>query len=84
MRMKTIPSSSFAALLDEFAQAFAKVARHGARMLARMSWPALLGCCVLMALAITIVPLALLLFIVFMAIKLIVGAIVVHTRIRSK
>jgi hypothetical protein len=82
--MKTITFASFAALLDEFAQAFLKAARYTMGAVVRMSWPALLACCVTLALAITVLPLALFLFIAFMLVKLIVGAIVIHARMRRK
>ena len=73
--MKNPSLQSFAQFLEEIAQAFAKAVRYGVRAIATMSWPALLMACVGLALAIF-------LFVVFMAIKLAVAAIVLHTRRR--
>ena len=80
--MKNPSLQSFAQFLEEIAQAFIKAVRYGVRAIATMSWPALLMACVGLALAITIVPLAIFLFLVFMAIKLAVAAIVLNTRRR--
>ena len=80
--MKNPSLQSFANFLEEIAQAFIKTLRYGVRAIATMSWPALLMSCVGLALAITIVPLAIFLFVVFMAIKLVVAAIVLNTRRR--
>ena len=62
---------SFYETLEEMGRAIGKAARYGAAAVATMSWPALAVCCVMLALAVTIVPLALFLFVMFMAIKLI-------------
>jgi hypothetical protein len=80
--MKNPSLQSFANFLEEIAQAFVKTLRYGVRAIATMSWPALLMSCVGLALAITIVPLAIFLFVVFMSIKLVVAAIVLNTRRR--
>ncbi|HZV65145.1 MAG TPA: hypothetical protein VFG03_09610 [Telluria sp.] len=80
--MKNPSLQSFANFLEEIAQAVVKTLRYGVRAIATMSWPALLMSCVGLALAITIVPLAIFLFVVFMAIKLVVAAIVLNTRRR--
>lgn len=57
-------------LFKEVAAACQRTTRHGMRTLSRMSWPALLLSCVLLALIATILPLAIVLFAIFMAIKL--------------
>jgi membrane protein required for beta-lactamase induction len=48
--------------------------RFGLRSLRRMSWPALLASCVMLAFVLTILPLALVLFAFFLLLKLAVGA----------
>lgn len=78
--MKHSTFDSLAALMDEVARAFGALARRAGRTIAAMSWPALAVTCVALALALTIVPLALFLFVVFMIVKLALGAIVVNTR----
>lgn len=72
--MNNATFDSFYATLQEMGRAIGTAARAGAAAVATMSWPALAVCCVLLAFAITIVPLALFLFVMFMAIKLIFGA----------
>jgi hypothetical protein len=78
--MRNATFDSFTALLEEMGRAFFKAARYTVRAMATMSWPALMVSCVALALAITIAPLALFLFIVFMAVKLIVAATVLNKR----
>ncbi|TFW32481.1 hypothetical protein E4O92_09590 [Massilia horti] len=53
---------------------------RAARTIAALPWPALLVAALLFALVLTVVPLALFIFIVFMAVKLAVAAIVVDRR----
>ena len=66
---------NFYATLQEMGRAIAKAARYGADAVAAMSWPAMAITCLLIAFAITILPLALFLFVVFMLIKVISAAI---------
>lgn len=66
---------SFIATLEEMGRAIAKLARSGAATLATMSWPVIAIWAVLLSIALTIVPLALILFMIFMAVKLVFGAI---------
>ncbi|WP_256081366.1 hypothetical protein [Massilia sp. YIM B04103] len=70
--MKTI-NKTFGESMREIGDAFSGFARHCQRALARMSWPSLLGMCVVLALLITILPLALMLFACFLLLKLLVG-----------
>lgn len=72
--MNNASFDSFYATLSDMGRAIARAARAGAEAVATMSWPALAVCCVALAFAITIVPLALFLFVMFMAIKLIFSA----------
>jgi hypothetical protein len=78
--MRNSPFDTFIDLLEEMGRTFTAVVRRGSRAIAGMSWPALLLFCVVLAMMISIVPLALFLFAVFLAIKLIVGAIVLGSR----
>jgi hypothetical protein len=82
--MKNATFASFTELLGEIGRALAQALRQGSRTIATMAWPQLLVTCVALALALTILPLALCLFIVFMAIKLVVAAIVINTRRRKE
>ncbi|HEY0061577.1 MAG TPA: hypothetical protein VGC21_05630 [Telluria sp.] len=72
--MNNATFDSFFATLDEMGRAIAKAARSGAAAVATMSWPAIAVCCVLLAFALTIIPLALFLFVMFMVIKFVVTA----------
>mgnify|MGYP003456356090 CR=1 FL=1 len=70
--MKNASFDAFAALLADIGNAFVRAARYVARAMATMSWPALLVSCVALALAITIIPLALFLFVIFMTARMVV------------
>ena len=70
---------SLSSLLDDTWQALCRAVRYASNAIATMSWPALLITAVLMAFAISLVPLAITLFLVFMVIKLVVGGIVIGT-----
>ncbi|MES2295742.1 MAG: hypothetical protein V4582_01805 [Pseudomonadota bacterium] len=78
--MNQSPFERFVDVLEEAGRTFTKVIRNGTRAVASMSWPALLMFCVALAMLLSIVPLALFLFAVFMAIKLIVAAMVLGSR----
>lgn len=67
-------------LFDEIFRAFAQLARHGVRLVGRMSPAALLGAALILAFILTILPLALVLFVVFMLLKIAVGACVIGKR----
>lgn len=73
-------SRSFSATLDDLARDIVHACRRGARAIAVMPWPAMLVCCIGLAFVISILPLALCLFIAFMAVKLAVGAFVIDAR----
>ena len=75
--MKNLNGQSLLDLLEEVAQALMQTARAGLRTLRRMSWPALMLACVLLAFVLTILPLALFLFACFMLLKIVVAATVV-------
>jgi hypothetical protein len=78
--MKTVTFASFSALLEEIGRGFAQALRYGVRAIATMSWPQMIASCIALALMITILPLAICLFIFFMIVKLAVAAIVINTR----
>lgn len=78
--MKNPTLDSISELLDDIARATMQAARQLARAIGAMAWPQLLASCVLLALLITILPLAFTLFVAFMMVKLVVAAIVVQSR----
>jgi fatty acid desaturase len=71
---------SFGATLEDLARDIVDACRRAARAIAVMPWPAMLVCCIALAVVISILPLALFLFVLFMGIKVIVGAFVVDHR----
>jgi hypothetical protein len=73
--MSNATSNSFFSVLEEMGHTFTKGMRHAVRSIATMSWPALLLSCVLLAMVITIVPLVIFLFVIFMCIKLVATSI---------
>lgn len=82
--MKNLTFSSIGALFEEIARAFAQAFRYGVRAIATMSAPQMVATCIGLALAITILPLAVCLFVLFMIVKLAVAAIVIDTRRRKE
>lgn len=73
--MKTTTFRRFAADLEDAAEACMRTLRGGLRTFSALPWPALLLAAVLVACAITVIPLALTLFAIFLAIKYAVLAI---------
>ncbi|AVR95612.1 hypothetical protein [Pseudoduganella armeniaca] len=71
--MKTI-NKTFSETLREASDFVVSVVHHGMRRLGRMSWQSLLALCVMLALLLTILPLALTLFVIFLLVKLVIGA----------
>ena len=67
--MKTTTFRSFAAELEEAAEGCLRLLRGGLRTFSALPWPALLLAAVLVACAVTVIPLALTLFAIFLAIK---------------
>jgi ABC-type proline/glycine betaine transport system permease subunit len=70
--MKTI-NKTFKDTVNEVADAFLAIGRHLVRTLECMSWPSLLAMCIVVALFLTILPLAVMLFLGFMLAKVIIG-----------
>lgn len=71
--MKTI-NKTFSETVREASDFVVSVVRHGMRRLGRMSWQSLLALCVMLALLLTVLPLALTLFVIFLLAKLVIGA----------
>jgi hypothetical protein len=81
--VKYAKPANFSTLLDDILNACARVARglkRAVKTIAAQPWPVLLVASVVLAFALTIVPLALFLFVVFLVLKFAVAAIVVDTR----
>lgn len=78
--MKHLTSASVSGLFNDIFNATMQAGRRLVRAIGAMAWPQLLATCVLLAILITIVPLALTLFIAFMLVKLVVAALVLQTR----
>ncbi len=73
--MKTTTFRSFAAELEEAADTCLRFFRGGLRTFSALPWPALLLAAILTACAIAVIPTALVLFAIFLAIKYAVLAI---------
>jgi hypothetical protein len=74
MPMKTINKTCTETLRDAW-DATTRIVRHAMRRLDRMPWPTLLAVCVMLALLVTVLPLALTLFALFLLVKLAAGAL---------
>ncbi|QGZ41382.1 hypothetical protein IP92_00315 [Pseudoduganella flava] len=72
--MKTINKTCTETLREAW-DGISRIASHAMRRLDRMPWPALLAACVMLALLITVLPLALTLFVLFLLVKLVAGAL---------
>jgi hypothetical protein len=78
--VKNAKPANFSTLMDDIADACARVVRglgRAVKTIAAQPWPVLLLASVVLAFALTIVPLALFLFVVFLVLKFAVAAIVV-------
>ena len=78
--MTRTQSRSFGATLEDLARDIVDACRRAVRAIAAMPWPAMLACCIALAFVISVLPLALFLFVLFMGIKVIIGAFVVDHR----
>ncbi|OBV40060.1 hypothetical protein [Janthinobacterium psychrotolerans] len=67
--MKNINSAPGNANFDSFWQGLCGLVRQGVDALGAMSWPMLLACAIGLALFITILPLVLTLFLIFLLVK---------------
>ena len=82
--MTSTQSRSFGATLEDLARDIVDACRRAVRAIAVMPWPAMLVCCIALAFVISILPLALFLFVLFMGIKVVIGAFVVDHRRTSR
>jgi hypothetical protein len=71
----TDTSSNFSAILREVWDVLNKAARYGMDTLSSLSWTNLAVACILLALVLTVIPLALGLFLAFMVAKLLLAAV---------
>jgi hypothetical protein len=78
--MKSANFRTFCDSMEDVARDIVRACRRGARIIAAMPWPAMLACCIVLAFVISILPLALFLFILFMGVKIVVGAFVIDRR----
>lgn len=78
--MKNATFDNFLNIVEEMGRALTRAMRMSLRALATMSWPTLLVVCILMAMAISLVPLVLVLFLLFTGIKLILASFVLEKR----
>ncbi len=78
--MKSANFKTFSDSMEDVAHDIVRACRRGARTIAAMPWPAMLVCCIFLALVISILPLALFLFILFMGVKVVAGAFVIDRR----
>lgn len=72
--MKTINKTCTETLREAWDETV-RLARLALRRLDRMPWPSLLAVCVMLALLITVLPLALTLFVLFLLVKLVGNAL---------
>ena len=83
--MKSANFRTFCDSMEDVAEDIVRACRRGARTIAAMPWPAMLMCCIGVALIISILPLALFLFILFLGVKLLAGAFFIdHRRTRRE
>ena len=78
--MKSANFRTFCDSMEDVARDIVRACRRGGRTIAAMPWPAMLACCIGLALVISILPLALFLFVLFMGVKVVVGAFVIDRR----
>ncbi|MCG2586055.1 hypothetical protein [Massilia sp. TS11] len=78
--MKDLSFQSFCDLLEQMSAALLRALRQGGRALSRMSWPQLLAACIVMALVLSILPLALFLFTCFLLLKILIAGSVIGLR----
>ncbi len=72
--MKTVNKTCTETLREAY-DGTVRIVRHAMRRLERMPWPSLLVVCVMLALLITVLPLALTLFVLFLLVKLAANAL---------
>jgi hypothetical protein len=78
--MKSANFRTFCDSMEDVAHDIVRACRRAARTIAAMPWPAMLACCIMLAFVISILPLALFLFVLFMGVKVVAGAFVIDRR----
>jgi predicted transcriptional regulator len=78
--MKSANFKTFCDSMEDVAHDVVRACRRGARTIAAMPLPAMIACCILLAFVISILPLALFLFVLFMGVKIVAGAFVIDRR----
>jgi hypothetical protein len=78
--MKSANFKTFCDSMEDVSRDIVRACRRGMRAIAAMPLPAMLACCILLAIVISILPLALFLFILFMGVKVVAGAFVIDRR----
>jgi Flp pilus assembly protein TadB len=66
--MKSANFRTFCDSMEDVAKDIVRACRSGFRTVAAMPWPAMLVCCIMLAFVISILPLALFLFVLFMGV----------------
>ena len=80
MKMNNADFRTFAATLEDLARDIVAACRRAMRAIAVMPLPTMLACCIGLAFVISLLPLALFLFVLFLGIKLVAGAFIVDHR----
>ena len=78
--MKSANFRTFCDSMEDVAHDIVRACRRGARTIAAMPMPAMVLCCIGLALILSVLPLALFLFLLFMAVKVVAGAFVIDRR----
>jgi len=78
--MKSANFRTFCDSMEDVARDIVRACRKGVHSIAAMPLPAMIACCILLAFVISILPLALFLFILFMGVKVVAGAFVIDRR----
>jgi predicted transcriptional regulator len=78
--MKSANFKTFCDSMEDVARDIVRACRRGVRSIAAMPLPVMIACCILLAFVISILPLALFLFILFMGVKVVAGAFVIDRR----
>jgi len=74
---------TFWTAIENASHDIATACRRVGREIAGLSWPAAFVCCVGLALVISILPLALVLFLLFLLAKIVAGAFVIERRTQA-
>ena len=84
MKTNNTDFRTFAATLEDLARDIVAACRRAVRAIAVMPLPTMLACCIGLAFVISLLPLALFLFVLFLGIKVVAGAFIVDRRRASR